>query len=1071
MYSFEGEFRRKPQVSLRGASKSEDHAALLQRNLAERKKREFERKQQRSAVKIQKFIRGCMWRSRVKKSLRASWDTDVQKIVKSKSLPAPQVMHQLQSQLLLFYNPNFDTERLLSLCQIAIQNRQAWLQALISHVSCWTHQMKRLLLHTNRLLLQSSDPSTNISTPLRFIQLFTDAKTYKECMTEAEAVSVVAHFQTFLISKGYFTHIKAVIDSRLPPGMDIDNLPPMAESVEELIFRPIHDTLQSQSSGGSRYDILRCLCKDLFSEHFSDQISNFLLPSLARESKLPLADLLDALLECSADGKTVGLHSDLKPTPWLLYAVMSVTGPNLMSLPTTSIVKYLHVLQALLPTLPSADTQRRMQDLEDSDMEDELSMEIDEIVSVRSVGEIREHCLQQFNSFDYVQCIRMAADTNDVTTLTTLCSICHMLMTDHKLHVPRTSLLCTLACNAKFLQHLWKAIGTVSTTLVTGTQLPLLHVISRGIPLSKDDTSRIVPLLTVFSSLFGHLLQSLHDAEFHQHNREKSRQSLMPFDLQTLGPLSLALRNACLGIIDLAYPETRPTAMEEYHLAMSSNRATTRSQLKEDFDKQCAIWLHCFKVTSQLVKQLFERDSRLSFCPKGHWSVSSDIRLTDLKFSASNSLKPTRLSFWNSGEAVDDEEGSRMTTRDSRCMAVLAELPFLVSFSDRVKIFTSWIEAEKKERDEIAFLNPNDTGKVMSITVRRDFIYEDAFDKLRPENEPNLRKRMRVHMRNFQGLEEAGVDGGGITREFLSQLLKTAFDPNRGFFKSTADSLLYPNPLASTIEANFRKHYYFMGRILGKALYENLLVELPLASFFLSKILSRHSDVDIHHLASLDPIMYKNLLSLKDYDGDVADLDLNFTVVDDNLGEAKVYELKPGGENIQVNNSNRIEYIHLMADFRLNKQIRPHILNFRAGIADVIDLEWLRVFDHRELQVLISGASVPIDVADMKNHTNYAGDFNVNHPVIKNFWDVVEQLTDSQKRGLLKFITSCSRPPLLGFKELNPPLCIHSGGKEDRLPTASTCMNLLKLPQFKDKDILRTRLLYAIESGAGFELS
>jgi ubiquitin-protein ligase E3 C len=32
-------------------------------------------------------------------------------------------------------------------------------------------------------------------------------------------------------------------------------------------------------------------------------------------------------------------------------------------------------------------------------------------------------------------------------------------------------------------------------------------------------------------------------------------------------------------------------------------------------------------------------------------------------------------------------------------------------------------------------------------------------------------------------------------------------------------------------------------------------------------------------------------------------------------------------------------------------------------------------------------------------------------------------------------------------------------------------MNLLKLPEFKDKEVLRTKLLYAIESGAGFELS
>ena len=32
-------------------------------------------------------------------------------------------------------------------------------------------------------------------------------------------------------------------------------------------------------------------------------------------------------------------------------------------------------------------------------------------------------------------------------------------------------------------------------------------------------------------------------------------------------------------------------------------------------------------------------------------------------------------------------------------------------------------------------------------------------------------------------------------------------------------------------------------------------------------------------------------------------------------------ELKPGGRDIVVTNQNRIEYIHLMADYRLNKQV------------------------------------------------------------------------------------------------------------------------------------------------------
>ncbi len=46
--------------------------------------------------------------------------------------------------------------------------------------------------------------------------------------------------------------------------------------------------------------------------------------------------------------------------------------------------------------------------------------------------------------------------------------------------------------------------------------------------------------------------------------------------------------------------------------------------------------------------------------------------------------------------------------------------------------------------------------------------------------------------------------------------------------------------------------------------------------------------MDIHHLASLDPEMYRNLLFLKSYEGDVEDLGLNFTVVNNDLGEAQV---------------------------------------------------------------------------------------------------------------------------------------------------------------------------------------
>ena len=82
--------------------------------------------------------------------------------------------------------------------------------------------------------------------------------------------------------------------------------------------------------------------------------------------------------------------------------------------------------------------------------------------------------------------------------------------------------------------------------------------------------------------------------------------------------------------------------------------------------------------------------------------------------------------------------------------------------------------------------------------------------------EPNLKKKMQVQLVNFAGLDEVGIDGGGIFREFMSELIKTAFDPNRGFFKCTSDKLLYPNPQAKLLVDNFASHYYFLGRILGK---------------------------------------------------------------------------------------------------------------------------------------------------------------------------------------------------------------------------------------------------------------
>ena len=92
---------------------------------------------------------------------------------------------------------------------------------------------------------------------------------------------------------------------------------------------------------------------------------------------------------------------------------------------------------------------------------------------------------------------------------------------------------------------------------------------------------------------------------------------------------------------------------------------------------------------------------------------------------------------------------------------------------------------------------------------------------------------------------------------------------------------------------------------------------------------------------------------------------------------------------------------------------------------------------------------------------------------VELFWRALRTLDQASLKALLKFVTSCPSPPLLGFSQLNPRFAIqHSSDDESRLPTASSCLNLLKLPRYSSEQTLRERLMIAITEGVGsFQLS
>lgn len=71
------------------------------------------------------------------------------------------------------------------------------------------------------------------------------------------------------------------------------------------------------------------------------------------------------------------------------------------------------------------------------------------------------------------------------------------------------------------------------------------------------------------------------------------------------------------------------------------------------------------------------------------------------------------------------------------------------------------------------------------------------------------------------------------------------------------------------------------------------------------------------------------------------------------------------------------------------------------------------MFNQQELQILLGGVDSPIDVEDLRANTQYGGLYDDHHLTIQLFWEVVNELSHEDRRKLLRFATSCSRPPLL----------------------------------------------------------
>jgi E3 ubiquitin-protein ligase HUWE1 len=219
------------------------------------------------------------------------------------------------------------------------------------------------------------------------------------------------------------------------------------------------------------------------------------------------------------------------------------------------------------------------------------------------------------------------------------------------------------------------------------------------------------------------------------------------------------------------------------------------------------------------------------------------------------------------------------------------------------------------------------TYPTLQVNVRRDSVFLDSYRSLYFKK-PEEFKFGKLNVR-FQN--EEGVDAGGLTREWFQVLVQQIFNPNYALFNPMAsDRLTYhPNPFSFVNEEHLN-YFQFVGRVIGKALYENRPLDCHFSRAVYKQLLGM--TVNVKDMEAHDPNYYNSLrYILENKISDSMIGDFTFAAETEAFGELNTVELVPDGGNIAVTDENKREYVKLMVEHKLVTSVKEQLARFLKG--------------------------------------------------------------------------------------------------------------------------------------------
>jgi hypothetical protein len=345
------------------------------------------------------------------------------------------------------------------------------------------------------------------------------------------------------------------------------------------------------------------------------------------------------------------------------------------------------------------------------------------------------------------------------------------------------------------------------------------------------------------------------------------------------------------------------------------------------------------------------------------------------------------------------------------------------------------------------------------LRVRRDNLIVDTLSQIPFIEENDLKKELKVMFD-----EEDGVDAGGVRKEYYLLMMKELLNPSYGMFRYFEESRLL---WFSSDCLEQPSEYEMIGVLVGVAIYNSIIVDLQMPTALYKKL--KGDPVTLDDLKDLQPALAQGLQAMLEFDGDVAEVfGQTFELTYERYGEQVNVELKEGGGDIIVDNNNREEYVAAYVAYQLEVSVAPQFEAFKRGFHKVAGGIAMNMFSSAELELLICGGKI-LDFNDLKKGATYQDGYTENSTAVGMFWDVVLEFDENQKKSFLKFISGSDRCPIDGLSQLGLVISKNTD-EDDRLPSAHTCFNHILLPEYSTLDIMKTRIIFAMEQTEGFGL-